>query len=239
VLEAKSKSIPWRARTAEAAVSLRRQASLYSAVKRMLDVICSLCLLFLLAPLFAVIALAIRLDSPGPAIFRQRRVGRMGRQFVMFKFRSMHHNADESVHRRFAEGYINGHCSKGARELASQTTVFKPGNDSRITRVGAWLRRTSLDELPQLLNVLRGEMSLVGPRPAMAYEVEQYSKWHLRRLEVLPGLTGLAQISGRSGLTFERIVRLDVRYIEQRCLALDIGILVRTVPVVLKARCAA
>jgi len=239
VLEAKGKSIPWHARTAEAAVGVRRKASLYPAAKRFLDVICSVSLLVLLAPLFAVIALAIRLDSPGPSIFHQKRVGRMGRQFVMFKFRSMHQNADESVHRVFAEGYINGYCDNGTRPPASQTPLFKPGNDSRITRVGAWLRRTSLDELPQLLNVLRGEMSLVGPRPAMAYEVEQYSKWHLRRLAVLPGLTGLAQISGRSGLTFERIVRLDVRYIEQRSLPLDISILFRTIPVVLKAKCAA
>jgi lipopolysaccharide/colanic/teichoic acid biosynthesis glycosyltransferase len=190
----------------------------------------------------ALIALAIRLDSSGPAIFRQKRVGQWGKQFIMFKFRSMHANADEKVHRQFASDYINGNGHKHKKNGASSGTeegVYKPNGDKRITRVGKWLRRTSLDELPQLLNVLRGEMSLVGPRPAVPYEVDEYSKWHLQRLAVLPGLTGLAQISGRSGLTFEKIVRIDLVYIRRRSLVLDLAILLRTIPVVLRADSAA
>jgi lipopolysaccharide/colanic/teichoic acid biosynthesis glycosyltransferase len=187
-----------------------------------------------------LIALAIRADSRGSAIFRQKRVGLRGREFVMFKFRSMFTDANEAVHREFAVGYINGNGKNGgAHHQAADVDVYKPGGDTRITRVGKWLRRTSLDELPQLINVLLGEMSLVGPRPAVPYEVEQYSNLHFRRLAVLPGLTGLAQISGRSGLTFERIVRLDVEYIGKRSLALDLTIMLRTIPVVLGAKCVA
>jgi lipopolysaccharide/colanic/teichoic acid biosynthesis glycosyltransferase len=204
-----------------------------------MDLIFAAVLLVVLSPLMAFIALMIRLDSPGPAVFLQQRIGKWGREFTMVKFRSMYRDADEEVHRKFASDYINGNGHTKAESSAVEPAVFKPNGDHRITRVGKWLRRTSLDELPQLLNVLRGEMSLVGPRPAVPYEVEGYSRWHLQRLAVPPGLTGLAQISGRSGLTFEKIVRLDLLYIRRRSLALDMLILLKTIPVVLTAKCVA
>lgn len=239
MIEVKTNPASWSRLTVETVHRTRLsgpEASLYPVVKRWMDVILAAILLVLLSPLMALIALAIRLDSPGPAIFRQERVGQFGRLFTMFKFRSMYVNADEQVHRQFAKQYINGHVNHSP--VLGQV-VFKPNGDKRITRVGKWLRRTSLDELPQLINVLRGEMSLVGPRPAVRYEVEEYAPWHMQRLTVPPGMTGLAQISGRSGLTFDKIVRLDIEYIQRRSLALDILILLKTVPVILKAKCAA
>lgn len=238
MIEAKSKPLPWSSVTLETISTPRiaePRAALYPIAKRLLDIGCAAVLLVILAPFLALMALAIRLDSPGPAIFRQTRVGKWGREFTMYKFRSMFTNADQEVHRKFATDYINGN---GVNKTEAGQVVYKPNGDKRVTRVGKWLRRTSLDELPQLINVLRGEMSLIGPRPAVRYEVEQYSKWHLQRLAVLPGLTGLAQISGRSGLTFEKIVRLDLLYIENRSLIFDLAILLKTIPVVLKAKCA-
>lgn len=242
MIETKTSPVTWSRITVETVhgTRLNRARFLsYTRVKRWMDLVCAVILLVLLSPLMALIALAIHLDSPGPAIFRQKRVGQWGKEFVMFKFRSMYADADEEVHRQFAKKYVNGLTSKTASSSASGHVLYKPSGDGRITRVGKWLRRTSLDELPQLWNVLKGEMSLVGPRPAVPYEVEEYSEWHLQRLAVPPGLTGLAQISGRSGLTFEKIVRLDLEYIEKRSLALDALILLKTIPVVLKAKCAA
>lgn len=240
MIEAKSKPLPWSSVTVETVSTPRiaePRAALYPIAKRLLDVVCAAVLLVVLAPFLALMALAIRLDSSGPAIFRQKRVGKWGEEFTMYKFRSMFANADQGVHRKFATDYINGNGVHKAGAKSAQV-VYKPNGDKRVTRVGKWLRRTSLDELPQLINVLKGEMSLIGPRPAVRYEVEQYSKWHLQRLAVLPGLTGLAQISGRSGLTFEKIVRLDLLYIENRSLVFDLAILLKTIPVVLKAKCA-
>ncbi|MGQ9492932.1 MAG: sugar transferase [Anaerolineae bacterium] len=240
MIEVKTSPTSWSRITVETVHRTRLagpEASLYPLAKRWMDAIIAALLLFLLSPIMALIALAIWLDSPGPVIFRQERVGQFGRTFIMLKFRSMYMNADEQVHRQFAKQYINGFASKGS-SIQGQT-VFKPNGDKRITRVGKWLRRTSLDELPQLINVLRGEMSLVGPRPAVRYEVEEYSPWHMQRLTVPPGLTGLAQISGRSGLTFDKIVRLDIEYIQRRSLALDMAILFKTIPVVLQAKCTA
>ncbi len=243
VIEAKRNYVSWSQSAAELAgfnAAIRAPSLWYAIAKRALDVVFATALLLILLPVMALLALAVRLDSPGGPIFRQKRVGLRGREFVMYKFRSMVANADESVHRKFASDYINGNGSNSGRDhQASSSALYKPNGDRRITRVGRWLRRTSLDELPQLVNVIRGEMSLVGPRPAVPYEVEQYSRWHLKRLAVLPGLTGLAQISGRSGLTFERIVQLDVGYIEKRSLRLDLIILLRTIPVVLRAKCVA
>ncbi len=237
MIEVKTRSIPWSRITVETVSRTRisqPKASFYPLIKRWIDVTLSLLFLLLLAPLLALIALAVVLDSPGPAIFCQKRIGRMGKEFTLFKFRSMYNHSDEDVHRQFVKGYINGDMPR-----SSGQTVYKPPADTRITRVGKWLRRTSLDELPQLANVLLGDMSLVGPRPAVDYEVAEYSRWHLGRLAVTPGMTGLAQISGRSGLSFEKIVRLDLQYIERRTPWLDAAILLRTIPVVLKARCAA
>jgi lipopolysaccharide/colanic/teichoic acid biosynthesis glycosyltransferase len=241
VIEAKSNPMPWSSVTVETIRSTRiaePRAALYPLAKRFLDIACAAVLLVVFAPFLALMALAIRLDSPGAAIFRQKRVGKLGEEFTMYKFRSMFANADQEVHRKFATDYINGNGVHKSEASDSAQVVYKPNGDKRVTRVGKWLRRTSLDELPQLINVLKGEMSLVGPRPALRYEVEEYSRWHLQRLAVLPGLTGLAQISGRSGLTFEKIVRLDLLYIENRSLIFDLAILLKTIPVVLKAKCA-
>lgn len=211
-------------------------ARLYPVAKRSLDFIVAVVALTLLAPLLFAIALAIKLDSPGPVFHVQNRTGRAGRTFRFIKFRSMTGHVDHTQeHRKFASAYINGQ-SVVATHDGNGRIMYKPaGNGQRITRVGRWLRRTSLDELPQLVNVLTGDMSLVGPRPTMDYETELYTDWHRRRLAVLPGLTGWAQIHGRSGLTFEDIVCLDVDYIGRRSFMLDVRILLATIPVVLSA----
>lgn len=204
----------------------------YRWAKRILDVVIASIALLLLWPVLLLIAVAVRLDSPGPALFRQKRVGRWGREFVLYKFRSMRQNVDENELRAFAKQYINGHGGPNGQSL------FKPHNDRHITRLGRFLRRTSLDELPQLINVLKGEMSLVGPRPVVAYEVAEYDSWHLRRLDVLPGITGLAQINGRSKLPWKEVVRLDIEYVEKCSFWLDLLILIKTIPVVFSTRSA-
>jgi lipopolysaccharide/colanic/teichoic acid biosynthesis glycosyltransferase len=167
-----------------------------------------------------LIVLLIEYDSPGPVLFRQVRVGRGGRLFTLYKFRSMRQGADEE---------------KTTLSDRNQATgpLFKMRDDPRLTRVGRWLRRLSLDELPQFYNVLRGEMSLVGPRPPIPAEVEQYQDWHRRRLDVPPGVTGLWQVSGRSDLTFDEMVMLDLFYAENWSLLLDFKILLRTIPTVI------
>jgi lipopolysaccharide/colanic/teichoic acid biosynthesis glycosyltransferase len=235
LIEVKTKPISWSRLSVETIDATRLtvpEVSLYPLAKRLMDITVAGIAFIALLPVMALIALAIKLDSPGPAIFQQRRVGRWGRDFVIYKFRSMRVDADEQVHREFATNYINGHTSTLGTPSASGQVVFKPNGDNRVTRVGKWLRQTSLDELPNLLNVLMGEMSLVGPRPVVRYEVEQYSKEHLQRLAVLPGMTGLPQVSGRGKLTVKQAVRLDLDYIERRSLGLDLAILVRTIPVV-------
>lgn len=189
-------------------------------VKRLIDVTVAAVGLLLCAPLFLLIALAIRLDSPGPIIFRQTRVGLRGRHFEMYKFRSMHVGAEEQQDMLAEFNEADG-------------PIFKIRDDPRLTRVGRILRRLSLDELPQLVNVLRGEMSLVGPRPPIPAEVEKYQEWHKKRLEAPPGMTGLWQVSGRSRLSFDEMVLLDIYYIENWSLWLDFKILMRTIPKVL------
>jgi exopolysaccharide biosynthesis polyprenyl glycosylphosphotransferase len=189
-------------------------------VKRLIDVTIAAVGLLLGAPLFGLIALAIRLDSPGPVIFRQTRVGLRGRLFEMYKFRSMHVGAEEQQDMLADLNEADG-------------PIFKIRDDPRLTRVGRILRRLSLDELPQLVNVLRGEMSLVGPRPPIPAEVEKYQEWHKKRLEAPPGMTGLWQVSGRSRLSFDEMVLLDIYYLENWSLWLDFKILMRTIPKVL------
>jgi lipopolysaccharide/colanic/teichoic acid biosynthesis glycosyltransferase len=179
---------------------------------------------------FVICAAVIYLDSPGPVLFRQQRIGLYGRPFTFLKFRSMRVDADSAPHRQFATAFIQG---KAQPQPSDSGQLYKLVRDRRVTRVGHFLRRSSLDELPQLWNVLRGEMSLVGPRPPIPYEVECYRPEHLRRLTVKPGITGLWQVSGRSATTFEQMVALDVAYIRRRSLLLDLSILWRTVPVVL------
>lgn len=187
------------------------------AVKRALDLLVAGSLLVLLSPLMALIALVTRLDSHGPVLFRQTRVGRGGQPFTCYKFRSMRTGADQEQP-----------ALAGRNE--AQGPIFKMKDDPRRTRLGRILRRTSLDELPQLWNVLRGEMSLVGPRPPLPSEVQSYEAWHKRRLEVAPGLTGLWQVSGRSNLTFDEMVMLDLYYGENWSLWLDLKILLKTIP---------
>jgi exopolysaccharide biosynthesis polyprenyl glycosylphosphotransferase len=189
-------------------------------IKRALDVVMASVALVVLAPVFLVIAIAIQLDSPGPVIFRQERVGKGGAVFTCLKFRSMCVDAEERIVDLKEQNEATG-------------PLFKIREDPRCTRVGRFLRRTSLDELPQLWNVLCGEMSIIGPRPALGSEVQEYAPWHRRRLEVAPGITGLWQVSGRSDLTFDEGVLLDVYYIENWSLFLDLRILIKTIPSVL------
>jgi len=216
--------------------------SRYSAAAcRALDVAVSAVLLLVLLPVFLVLAVAIRLDSSGRVLYRQRRVGRNQEPFTVNKFRTMHSGAGHETHREFVIGLI------AARELAPgethaervQTNFFKMANDTRVTRVGRFLRKSSLDELPQLWNVLRGDMSLVGPRPPIPYEVEHYPSHWFDRFAVKPGMTGLWQVSGRSELGLEEMIALDVEYAGSRSLWLNLKILARTVPVVFAGRGAA
>ncbi len=200
----------------------------YSAAKRTLDMLGSAVGLVALSPVFLFVALAIKLTSPGPVFFRQQRIGQFGTPFVFLKFRSMHLNNDSKIHQEYVKRLISGDAERQNINGNGQG-VYKLTNDPRVTRVGALLRKTSVDELPQLYNVLRGDMSLVGPRPAIPYEVEAYESWHRRRvLEAKPGITGLWQVSGRSRVGFDEMVRMDVRYAMRRSFWLDIKILLLT-----------
>ena len=197
----------------------------YDAVKRVLDLMLSAAMLLTFAPVFLIIAVLVKLTSPGPVLFRQERVGQMMKPFIMLKFRTMQVNADPAVHFAFISSFIKSEPVASA----SNSGLFKIANDSRVTPIGRILRRTSLDELPQLWNVLRGDMSLVGPRPPLKYEVEQYQPWHRRRiLEAKPGLTGLWQVIGRSCTTFDEMVRLDLRYARTYSAWMDLKILLAT-----------
>lgn len=204
-----------------------------SVMKRAIDIVGSILALLAFSPVFAAIAIAIKMTSKGPVFFRQERVGLYGQPFVFLKFRSMHVENDTGVHkewfRRFVSGQEERHPTNGRGDA-----VYKLPNDPRVTRIGRLLRRTSLDELPQFINVLRAEMSLVGPRPPIPYEVESYQAWHRGRiLEAKPGITGLWQVNGRSRLAFDDMVRLDLRYARTWCLWLDIKILLLTPKAVL------
>lgn len=197
------------------------------AMKRGMDIVGSLLLLAILSPVFFVIAAAIKLTSRGPVLFRQQRIGEHGTPFIFLKFRSMYVNNDASQHREYVRKLIAGKADKQTN--GEGDGIFKLTNDPRITPVGNFLRRTSLDELPQFCNVLRGDMSLVGPRPALPYEVEAYATWHRRRLlEAKPGITGLWQVQGRSRVGFDEMVRLDLRYARNCSPWLDLKILART-----------
>jgi len=203
-------------------------------IKRMIDIAVSGGALILCGPLLLIIALAVKASSKGPAFFRQRRVGQFGQCFTFLKFRTMYVDNDHTVHREYVRKLIN---SPAECELiaGSADGVYKLTKDKRVTRVGKVLRRTSLDELPQLINVFRGEMSLVGPRPPIPYEVAAYQTWHRRRvLEVKPGITGLWQVTGRSSVKFDDMVRLDLRYAMAWTPWLDVKILMRTPLAVIK-----
>ncbi len=200
-----------------------RERQLTWAAKRVLDIgVCLLLFPFGLV-LFAVISLWIRLDSPGPALFIQPRIGKNGKPFRMYKFRSMQAGEPDRNERDFMQSYIQGDVIQADNDQIKP--MYKPDHSGRITRAGRFLRKTSLDELPQLINIIKGEMSLVGPRPNVPWEVESYQDWHFGRLETLPGVTGLAQVRGRSGLPFDAIVKLDLEYIEKQSLSFDLKIL--------------
>jgi exopolysaccharide biosynthesis polyprenyl glycosylphosphotransferase len=191
------------------------------AIKRVIDIVVSLIAMLVFIPLALIVAIVIKLNSKGPVFFKQARVGRNGSLFTLYKFRSMHQNADRI---KQSLGHMN----------EAEGPVFKIKRDPRITRVGAILRKTSLDELPQFINVLRGEMSLVGPRPPLPQEVERYTDYQRGRLAVKPGLTCLWQVQGRSSVSFDRWVELDLEYIRRQSLWLDLTILLKTIPAVLK-----
>lgn len=208
------------------AKSARRRAPM--VVKRAIDIAGSGFLLLLLAPILGVVALLIKLTSKGSAIFEQERVGQFGRRFKCLKFRTMYANNDPKIHQEYVQSFIAGTAS-GQGKNAAGAPVYKLTNDPRITPVGSFLRKTSLDELPQFWNVLRGDMSLVGPRPPVPYEFDVYDYWHRRRvLEVKPGVTGLWQVSGRSRTCFDDMVRLDLRYSQTWSIWLDLRILLAT-----------
>ena len=203
-------------------------------VKRLIDILGSAALLLACSPLLLLIALCVKLTSKGPVLFRQQRVGQYGRQFMFLKFRSMRTDSDDRVHRDYVKRLIAGEAQQVKVNEAGEG-VYKLAHDPRITPIGRFLRRTSLDELPQFLNVLRGEMSLVGPRPAIPYELAAYQTWHRRRvLQVKPGITGLWQVMGRSRVKFDEMVRLDLRYAETWSPLLDLKILLRTPGAVVK-----
>lgn len=205
----------------------------YFFSKRTLDIVFGIAMFAAALPIMVVVAVLVALDSPGPILYKQRRVGQDGHEFDMYKFRSMRHNADHSVHHMAVARFM-----KGERLDTSRTTnsPYKLGDDKRITRFGKFIRRTSLDELPQLWNIVSGEMSLVGPRPPVPYEVAMYSKRAMQRLNGKPGLTGPWQVYGRGKVKFPEMVEMDIAYLRNRSLAYDIKLILATLPAVFKGR---
>lgn len=218
-------------------LSLRepRLRALDHVAKRVFDLAASTVGLVVISPLMALVATLIKIDSPGPVLFRQTRIGKNGQPFTFYKFRSMVPNADERVHQEYYRKLINGQA-EAYSDGSQDGGVLKMVNDSRITRFGRFLRKSSLDELPQLFNVLKGEMSLVGPRPPIPYEVEEYNEWHKRRLEAAPGITGLWQVRGRSRVSFDEMIQMDIEYIERQSLWLDLKILLLTPQAVISGK---
>lgn len=199
------------------------QSGSYRVIKRYFDIFVSSLALLLLLPLFMLVAAAVKIDSNGPAFYSQTRVGEGGREFKIYKFRSMKQGAEEQLHKLMAQNEADG-------------PVFKIKQDPRLTRVGKFIRKTSIDELPQLFNVLTGDMSLVGPRPALPGEVARYTPYQKQRISVMPGITCIWQISGRSNVSFDEWVELDLKYIRERNMILDLMILILTIPAVITGR---
>jgi len=227
-------------------VQTRTASTTYLLAKRGFDLVVSAAMLFVLSPLFALVAVLIKLDSRGSVFFAQKRMGARWtrdengsdgwkpQEFQILKFRSMAQNADQSIHENHIRAFVNGTLEHEAEERN-----FKLDHDPRITRVGKFIRRTSIDELPQLINVVKGEMSLVGPRPVPIYEVEGYQPRHFERLHALPGITGYWQVLGRSQVSFEEMVGMDIWYVRNASLRLDLKILALTLPAVLRGKGAA
>jgi lipopolysaccharide/colanic/teichoic acid biosynthesis glycosyltransferase len=219
----------------------------YFLLKRLIDIVIALLLLMLVWPVMAIVAVLIAVDSPGPVLFCQKRVRSVQRRredgqvwqpttFTFYKFRSMVHNSDSKIHRDFVRAFIQGDRGGLGALQPADADARKLVRDPRVTRVGRFIRKYSLDELPQLWNVVKGDMSLVGPRPPLEYELEDYSDRHMRRFEGRPGLTGLWQVTARSSADFEDMVRLDIWYIDHRSLWLDLVILVKTPVAVLSCK---
>lgn len=224
-----------------------RERRSYFACKRVLDILIAGIALIVLLPLMLAIAVLVKLDSPGPAIFKQERVGlrrqRDGQReswginkFTLYKFRTMYKDAHSGLHRAFVRAFVRNDFPRMAALQRQDVQVCKLVHDPRVTRLGRFLRRSSIDELPQLWNVLKGDMSLVGPRPPIPYEVDAYKLWHRQRLAATPGLTGLWQVTARSLVDFDEMVRLDIWYIEHQSLWLDLRILLKTPLVVLSGQ---
>ena len=217
----------------DAATQQNTSDAFHQSAKRALDVAGSAALLLACSPVFLVVAGLVKATSKGPVFFRQQRVGEHARPFMMLKFRTMHANAAHDLHQQFVSQFIQG----DVRESAASAPVFKIVGDPRVTKIGHFLRRSSLDELPQFWNVLKGDMSLVGPRPPLPYEVKVYKSWHWRRvLDAKPGITGLWQVTGRSRTTFDEMVRLDLRYARRPSVWTDIKILLATPRAVISGR---
>jgi len=205
-------------------VKERAHRSLYSIEKRVVDILIASIVLILLIPLFLLIAILIKFSSPGPVLFRQTRIGKDGKPFTFYKFRSMKVGSDDTIHREYLRKLMKNEITDRVKKIT---------NDPRVTRIGRFIRRTSIDELPQLINVLKGEMSLVGPRPCLPYEWEMYEPWHRSRLNVIPGCTGVWQVSGRSNVSFNDMVLMDLYYIDNASLWLDMQLILKTIPILL------
>lgn len=201
------------------------------AVKRFLDIIISVAVLIISIPFILAIAVIIKCTSRGPVLFRQERIGKNGKPFIFLKLRTMRAGSSDREHRQFCRDFIKGSLSVSPE--SDKQKAYKIVDDPRVTGVGRFLRKSSLDELPQFINILKGDMTLVGPRPSLKYEYKYYDDWHKKRVRVKPGLTGLWQVSGRSNVTFQEMINLDLYYIENWSLILDIKIILRTIPVVL------
>ena len=196
-------------------------------IKPVIDLICSTLFILIFSPIMILIAFGIKFSSKGPLFYKQKRVGHRGKIFTLYKFRTMRENCNDEVHREYIAKLINGEINSD-RQSKNQKAVYKLNSDARVTKIGKFLRIWSLDELPQFFNVLKGEMSLVGPRPPIPYEVEEYSAWQLQRLDALPGITGLWQVNGRSRTNFDDMVRLDIQYIRNSSFSQDMKIFLKT-----------
>ena len=208
----------------------------YEFVKRIQDTVMAVAALILLAPVWLLIAVAVKLSSPGPAIFRQKNaIGRYGKPIVMYKFRTMTADNDTSQHQEAIKRFVRGESLDKIKKNGKEVPIYKLTGDPRVTRFGRFLRKTGLDEIPQLINVIQGDLSIVGPRPPLDYEFAHYTERHKRRLDVLPGITGLYQVTARSQVPFEKMVEIDLEYIGNRSYWLDLKIMLKTPLVLLTA----